>query len=154
MKNKNKQQCQAQTKRGTRCRAWAIRGTERCSAHSQRNKGAGAPKHNQNAVKHGFYGRFLTDEEIVDLITITEKSIDDELALVRVTLQRLLSYLSDPDVTAEDATKIAPMVFTGARTVAQLLRSNRALSGDAADGIAGAIAQALDEIGTELGIEL
>ncbi len=35
--------------------------------------------------------------------------------------------------------------------LSRLLRDRRALSGEAADGIAGAIAQAMDELGTELG---
>jgi hypothetical protein len=34
------------------------------------------------------------------------------------------------------------------------MRTKRVLEGQAADGIAGAIAQALDEIGEELGIDL
>ena len=36
----------------------------------------------------------------------------------------------------------------------RLLRDRRALSGEAADGIAGAMAMALDELGNELGIDL
>jgi hypothetical protein len=38
--------------------------------------------------------------------------------------------------------------------IARLLRDKRALSGKAADGISGAIAQALDEMGTEYGLPL
>ena len=38
--------------------------------------------------------------------------------------------------------------------VARLLRDQRALSGAAADGIAGAIATALDELTSELGVKL
>ena len=36
----------------------------------------------------------------------------------------------------------------------QMLRARRALSGEAADGFASAIAQALDELGSELGTDL
>jgi hypothetical protein len=38
--------------------------------------------------------------------------------------------------------------------LSRLLRDRRALSGDAADGLAGAIGQALDELGTEWGVNL
>ena len=36
------------------CRAWAMRGSERCASHS---RAVGAPKGNQNAVKHGYFRR-------------------------------------------------------------------------------------------------
>ena len=35
-----------------------------------------------------------------------------------------------------------------------MLRDRRALSGEASDGFAGAIAQALDELGSEWGVDL
>jgi hypothetical protein len=38
--------------------------------------------------------------------------------------------------------------------LAKLMRAKRALSGDAADGLADAFAKALDELSTELGIDL
>jgi len=41
-----------------------------------------------------------------------------------------------------------------ASRIGRLLRDQRALGGQAADGIAGAIAQALDELSNELGIPL
>jgi hypothetical protein len=41
-----------------------------------------------------------------------------------------------------------------ASRLGRLLRDRRALSGDAADGISGAIAQALDELSNELGTDL
>jgi hypothetical protein len=41
-----------------------------------------------------------------------------------------------------------------ASRLGRLLRDRRALSGDAADGLSGAIAQALEELSTELGTDL
>jgi hypothetical protein len=41
-----------------------------------------------------------------------------------------------------------------ASRLGRLLRDRRALCGDAADGISGAIAQALEELSTELGTDL
>ena len=58
------------------------------------------------------------------------------------------------DLANEDMMKIAGLVMTGARTVARLLRGQRAISGQAADGISGAIGLALDELSSELGSPL
>jgi len=92
-------------------------------------------------------------------------TLDDEIAIARVTLRRILALLSADRVhrmpegetvpmTPVDYARLAALLLAGARTVARLLRDKRALSGEAADGIAGAIAQALDELSTELGIKL
>jgi hypothetical protein len=106
-------------------------------------------------------------EELADLVACADDlTLDDEIATTRVTLRRILSLIT-PDVravreppqtnapmTPVDYARLATLALAGARTVARLLRDQRALSGEAADGIAGAIAQALDELGTELGLDL
>ena len=51
--------CGAKTRSGGRCRAPAVRGKKRCRMHGGA-KGSGAPKGNQNALKHGAY----TKEEL------------------------------------------------------------------------------------------
>jgi hypothetical protein len=92
-------------------------------------------------------------------------TLDDEIAIARVTLRRILALLSADrvhrtpegttvEMTPVDYARLAALSLAGARTVARLLRDKRALSGEAADGVAGAIAQALDELSTELGIKL
>jgi hypothetical protein len=50
--------------------------------------------------------------------------------------------------------KVAAVLTTGTGRVAHLLRDQRALTGQAADGLTAAIAQALDELSTELGVAL
>jgi len=64
--------------------------------------------------------------------------------------------LSHPDswLSPSDYARLAGLALQAIRTVAKLMRDRRALSGEAADGIAGAIAQALDELSTEWGISL
>jgi len=47
--------CGARTRRGTACRAPAIRGRERCRMHGGR--GSSAPRGNTNAFKHGCESR-------------------------------------------------------------------------------------------------
>ena len=44
--------CGAKTRRGTPCQAPAVSGKMRCRMHGGA-KGSGAPKGNQNALKHG-----------------------------------------------------------------------------------------------------
>lgn len=147
--------CTATTKTGRKCKAPAIRNSNPplCSAHSRRNRGAGAPAGNQNARKHGFYARQLTNQELADLVAAGDDiSLADEIALNRILLQRLLAAIEDAEPT--DLAAIAPLILSGTRTIGRLLRDQRALSGAAADGIAGALAQALDELSTEWGIEL
>ena len=154
--NRDKIRCTATNRDGTPCKAWAVHGTSppRCSAHAGRNAGAGAPAGNQNRRAHGFYSRVLTAGELADLVTFADDlSLADEIAIARVTLRRAMERLTT-DLETDELTNLAKLTLAGTRTVARLLRDQRALSGEAADGIAGAIAQALDELGTEWGIEL
>ena len=145
---------------GAPCRAWAVKGTDppACSAHAGRNVGAGAPEGNQNATSHGFYARTLTEQELADLVSYAaDMTLDDEIACARVALRRVLTALTDTDrdtLTIEEFTRLAALALQATRTVALLLRDRRALTGDSADGISGAIAQALDELSIEWGREL
>ncbi|HSM57443.1 MAG TPA: hypothetical protein VK879_14930 [Candidatus Sulfomarinibacteraceae bacterium] len=151
-----KRKCTARTNAGRPCRAWAVRGSEppRCPAHAGLTGGASSSR--RSDAGSGFYGRQLTTQEISDLVASTgDSSLVDEIAVSRVVLRRLLSVLQDEDeLSVRELTRVASMVFNGSRVVAHLLRDERALSGEAADGIAGAIGHALDELATEWGLEL
>ena len=48
--------CGAKTRAGTPCQAPAVYGKKRCRMHGGAH-GSGAPKDNQNALKHGMYSR-------------------------------------------------------------------------------------------------
>ena len=48
--------CGAKTRTGTPCQSPAVRGKKRCRMHGGA-AGSGAPKGNQNALKHGEYTR-------------------------------------------------------------------------------------------------
>jgi hypothetical protein len=105
----------------------------------------------------GFYGRELTTQELTDLVVYSDDvTLSDEIAASRVMVRRLLSVLQDEDddLSVQELTRLASTVFNGSRVVARLLRDERALSGEAADGIAGAIGTALDELSTEWGLDL
>ena len=57
--NHHRTRCTATCADGSRCRAWAVRGTEppRCAPHGGGQAPVGAPQGNQNARTHGFYAR-------------------------------------------------------------------------------------------------
>ncbi len=66
--------CGAKTRAGTSCRSPAIKGKRRCRMHGGA-KGSGAPKCNQNALKHGTYTKvaFRQRAEMRELIQKSEK---------------------------------------------------------------------------------
>jgi hypothetical protein len=69
----------------------------------------------------------------------------------------LTSYLETRLSEGADVEEIARLFALhgqNASRLGRLLRDQRALSGDSADGLLAAIGQALDELSTELGIEL
>lgn len=151
-----KRRCTATTKAGNPCRAWAVHGTNppRCPAHANLlNKG---PSEGASERDLSFYHRQLSSKEAADLMAHADDgTLTDEIAINRIMLRRLLTVLQNNEaLTMHDLTNIAPLVFRGTRSVARLLREERALSGEAADGIAGAIGKALDELSNELGLEL
>lgn len=117
------------------CRAWAMRGEELCYAHLR---------------KRGLYRRFFTEEEVQEIEEVAssnELTLDDVIEVLKVLIGRVLDR-------EEDASKALPLVERGLRSLVSALKAKRALSGEAADGLAAAFAQALDELSTELGIEL
>jgi hypothetical protein len=122
------------------------------AAHGGSTKRPGAPPGNRNALKHGFYAHPTPPlTSIADIIA--------DLASKQITLSNhidtILSAANDDDPpNMLDLVKLFALHGQNASRLGRLLRDQRALSGDAADGIAGAIAQALDELSTELGIEL
>ena len=86
-------------------------------------------------------------------------ALDDEIALQRQINERLLSLWdrlegADADETPALQVKVAAALTSGTGRVARLLRDQRALSGQAADGLTAAIAHALDELSTEWGVAL
>lgn len=141
--------CTATTAAGNPCRNWAVPGTNppRCGSHGGTERRQGAPIGNTNARTHGFYlpssthPPYTIDEIIADLSS----------------KQRLLSQHIDQLTDDADLPALVTLFRLHAQTasrLSRLLRDQRALSGLASDGISGAIAQALDELSTELATSL
>ena len=74
-----------------------------------------------------------------------------EVQTVRVVVLRLLGLWDDPaqEISAEEARRLAALIFSGARTVAHLL-SRQTKEGSGQDWLA----QVLDELGGKYGINL
>ena len=69
--------CGAKTRAGTSCQAPAVSGRKRCRMHGGA-AGAGAPKGNHNALKHGLYTREMLEErrELAQLMREASALID------------------------------------------------------------------------------
>jgi hypothetical protein len=146
------------------CRAWAIRDTDppRCSFHrhtpSPPDQNLNSKIQNTQSLKSKIKNSQSPTppydlEDIANLLLqVSDRPLDAEITTVRTTVRETMLRLREQLEPAEFA-RIARLVFSGANTIANLLRAQRALSGQSADGLAGAIAQALDELSTEWGLD-
>jgi len=142
-----KTRCTATCKDGSPCTNWAVHGTNppRCSVHGGTKKKIGAPKGNKNALKHGFYAAEPKAVTVADAIA----GLVDKLNYI----DNILQTRSD-DFSNEQIIRMIALYQQGTSRLGRLLRDKRAVSGEAADGISAAIAQALDELSTQLGVKL
>jgi hypothetical protein len=122
-------------------------------------KHKGAQPANANARTSGFYAdQFTPDELALVAAFVADPSLDDEIWMQRVLNRRLLGHAAPmeggPPIRVDVLIKLAEALAIGTGRVARLLRDKRALSGEAVEGLASAIATALDEISSELGEKL
>jgi hypothetical protein len=70
--------CGARTRSGGPCRSPAVSGKKRCRMHGGA-PGTGAPKQNQNALKHGLFTKDAIEErkQVQALIGQTRKLLQD-----------------------------------------------------------------------------
>lgn len=62
----------------------------------------GAQQGNTNALKHGFYAKQFTKDENARLVTTDKMSVESEIDLIRICLDRLLNELSFDEITCTD----------------------------------------------------
>jgi len=143
-RNPNKRRC-AQPG----CRAWAMADSPYCRAH--RSMGGALPAAPSTAGESplGIYAAALTPEERRLLEQCGDQlDLAPEIWLLRIMSRRLFLALSGEDADRETIRRLASVLYQGLARLAELSRARRALSGEAADGLAGALAQALEEIET------
>lgn len=103
----------------------------------------GAPKGNQNARKHGFYSRALTEAEQVELEEASlVEGIDQEIAFLRLKLKGL----------AEREPGRIDLQIEAANTIARLIRTRYQISREQKKSLKDAIQKVLTEVAVPLGI--
>jgi len=103
----------------------------------------GAPKGNQNARKHGFYSRALTEAEKLELEEAGYiEGIDQEIALLRIKLRELVE--NEPDRI--------DLQLEAANTIARLVRTRYQISREQKRSLKEAIAKVLTEVAAPLGV--
>ena len=96
----------------------------------------------------GFYAELFTPQEILDMARYAaDPDLDDEIGILKVLIRRVVEAEENPS-------KSLALITRAVGQLTRSLKARRALSGEAANGLAGAIAAALDEIGNELGLDL
>ena len=143
--------CSGTVLSGQRCKAWAVRGSEPplCAVHAGLNKGAGAPKGNRNALKHGFYRPGLTRKELAWLKKHADQvTVEAELAMVRIGLLRLAIFQKENVLSVEEHAAVVKLLVAGARAVVYLEGRIKDLDMD------GEFDEVLDNLAEMLGVEL
>lgn len=142
------------------CRAWAMRGRYYCYAH--RHEEAEPPHHSDNADRDILTGRLERSdafaaaaragrqEELIDRAVQQvieqiggERSLGEEIGALRIILKRVIALDAlegDPRETAATAARLVDAIVRAVKT-------ERALSGDLADDLSGALTTVLIEMG-------
>jgi hypothetical protein len=103
----------------------------------------GAPKGNQNARKHGFYSRALTEAEKVELEEASfVEGIDEEIAFLRMKLKELAKR--EPDRL--------DLQLEAANIIARLIRTRYQISKEQKKSLKEAVHKVLTEVAVPLGI--
>ena len=134
------------------CRAWAMSDSPYCRAHRPAKTRADeplppAPVSTVEPSPLGIYASALTPEERCLLEQAGDTlDLEPEIWLLRLMSRRLFVAIGQEDTDRETIRKLASVLYQGLARLAQLMRVRRTLRGDAADGLAGALAKALEEI--------
>lgn len=125
------------------------------SAAKTTGRSRGGQPGNTNALKHGFYTQRFREMELDDLKDL-QVTIEDDIALLRVFLNRFITMTGDFDLQEEPSIDdaVAVLNVVGATTVkiATLIRTQAAISGGNNPEILIAIAEALKAVQAEKGI--
>ena len=116
---------------------------ERNRMTKKERKPVGAPRGNQNARKHGFYAKVLTEAEQLDLeVASGIEGIDDEIDLLRVKIKSCLT--EDPDNIA--------IILEATGTLARLIKIKYNLDSKQGKGVRDAIIEVVKDLAIPMGI--
>lgn len=140
--------CTGTTANGTPCRRWATPGSDppRCAAHPTVGEPApaGAPRGNQNAVKHGYYRSPAEPPRTVE-------DIFTGLADRQAQLEQYLN-VNLHDLEGEDVIRLIALYAQNASRLSRILRDKRQMGGST-DELEQAISRVLGDLADEWGIE-
>ena len=103
----------------------------------------GAPKDNQNARKHGFYSRVLTEAGQVELESASQiEGVDQEIAFLRVKLKQL----------ADQHPERLDLQLEAANTIARLIRTHYQITREQKQTLRESIQKVLTDVAVPLGI--
>lgn len=104
----------------------------------------GAQQRNRNALKHGFYSRFLSPEEARLLRKARSvDGLDSEIALLRLKISHLIS--SQP--------VNLPLILRASNVLGRLLRVSSQLDPRQVKGLDQAVADLMREVASPLGLD-
>ena len=112
---------------------------------------AGAQPGNFNALKHGFYSHRFSPLEVNDLDVALREGVEDEIALLRVTIRRVFDLATEEGEDTETWFKALSTLGLASTRLASLVRTQNLIKGDSSS-VASALSQALGEVCDELGI--
>lgn len=178
MKTSIDRRCSAITKAGRPCLSRPVRDSDPplCAAHGgceasrpphpRRDKDeprdgrrpVGAPEGNKNALKHAAFARSVPAKRPETALGAYGKadgppSLNGRISDLDSKIQQLASYIDTHDFSFEQYVSLLDLYGQLNSRLGRLQRDHRAISDEAAGGIAGAIAQAYDELGEEQALE-
>jgi hypothetical protein len=122
-----------------------------------RGRKRGGQPGNTNALKHGFYSQHFKAAEAMDLEGFPQESLQDEVAMLRVMIRRVVELASNPEDSystdhrgdLENAITALDTLGTAATRLARLLSTEKKLA--AQNGkVSDVLHQALGDIISEL----
>jgi hypothetical protein len=106
----------------------------------------GAPKGNQNAVKHGFYSRVLDEAEKLDFeMASGVDGIDEEIALLRLEIRKAITGGDD---------KTLRSLVRATNALDRLIRTRYNITAQQRKGLKEAIGNVLRDVALPLGISI
>lgn len=109
----------------------------------------GAQPGNTNALRHGFYSRYLRKAENDDLTLISDTDLASEIAMLRAVTRRVLA-LADGITDLDQAMSLLSTLSASSHRLANMIYKQRLIHGDADSRILDTISQAIADVVEEL----
>jgi hypothetical protein len=109
----------------------------------------GAQRGNTNAIKHGAYSRWFRQLELSDLDLAGGPDLHDEIAMLRVVMQRLFEQVSAETPDIETMVKALTVLGQGAYHLGRLMKTEKDINGEKNE-FAAKLTRAISGVITEL----